>query len=278
LSGWPALGLALFVAGGVSNWIDRVTQGRVVDFLNVGVGPVRTGVFNVADLAIMVGAVAFACGELSRRPSDTNGDKMPRQIVYTLKAATPPATYSQAVKAAGLVFVSGTAPHDPANGQIKGAMIQDRRASVDKHRGHPRRGRQLLDRIVSATIVLADEDDFAGMNEDAGFDGFLSIHLPGRVRNCPQKFPDSKCPSRSSLRPDTAFATALYTTRTMAKIQLIPTLATMADIYRLPRDAAQARPVSSVTSNLFRATMDWSVQPDGGSSRARDHGTTTRRR
>jgi signal peptidase II len=69
LSGWPALGLALFVAGGMSNWIDRVTQGRVVDFLNVGVGPVRTGVFNVADLAIMVGAVVFAWGELSRRLS-----------------------------------------------------------------------------------------------------------------------------------------------------------------------------------------------------------------
>jgi signal peptidase II len=67
LSGWPALGLALVVAGGMSNWIDRVTQGRVVDFLNVGVGPIRTGVFNVADLAIMAGAVAFAWGELSRR-------------------------------------------------------------------------------------------------------------------------------------------------------------------------------------------------------------------
>ena len=71
LSGWPPLGLALFVAGGLSNWIDRVTQGRVVDFLNVGVGPVRTGVFNVADLAITVGAIAIAWGELSRRPSDT---------------------------------------------------------------------------------------------------------------------------------------------------------------------------------------------------------------
>ena len=74
LSGWPALGLALFVAGGTSNWIDRITQGRVIDFLNVGVGPVRTGVFNVADLAIMVGAVAFAWGELSRRNSDTSMD------------------------------------------------------------------------------------------------------------------------------------------------------------------------------------------------------------
>jgi signal peptidase II len=69
-SGWSALGLALFVAGGMSNWIDRITQGRVVDFLNVGVGPVRTGVFNVADLAIMAGAVAFVWGELSRRTTE----------------------------------------------------------------------------------------------------------------------------------------------------------------------------------------------------------------
>ena len=50
---------------------------------------------------------------------------MPRQIVFTPNAAKPPATYSQAVKAAGLVFVSGTAPHDPVNGQIKGTTIQE---------------------------------------------------------------------------------------------------------------------------------------------------------
>ena len=43
---------------------------------------------------------------------------MPRQIVFTSKAAKPPPTYSQAVKAAGLVFVSGTAPTDPATGAI----------------------------------------------------------------------------------------------------------------------------------------------------------------
>jgi signal peptidase II len=67
MSGWPALGLALFVAGGVSNWVDRISHGAVVDFLNVGAGSFRTGVFNVADLAIMAGAVAFAWGELSRR-------------------------------------------------------------------------------------------------------------------------------------------------------------------------------------------------------------------
>lgn len=54
--GVQALGLALFVAGGASNWIDRVVRGSVVDFMNLGIGPLRTGIFNVADIAIMAGA------------------------------------------------------------------------------------------------------------------------------------------------------------------------------------------------------------------------------
>jgi signal peptidase II len=63
----PTLGLALFVAGGASNWIDRVTRGSVVDFLSVGVGPVRTGVFNVADVAIMLGAGVVVLATSSKR-------------------------------------------------------------------------------------------------------------------------------------------------------------------------------------------------------------------
>ncbi len=50
-----ALGLALVVAGGVSNLADRIAHGAVVDFLNVGLGSLRTGIFNVADMAIMTG-------------------------------------------------------------------------------------------------------------------------------------------------------------------------------------------------------------------------------
>jgi signal peptidase II len=60
------VGLALFVAGGISNWIDRATNGSVVDFLNIGVGWLRTGVFNVADVAIMLGAGIFVLAELRR--------------------------------------------------------------------------------------------------------------------------------------------------------------------------------------------------------------------
>jgi len=52
------LAISLFVAGGVGNLIDRIMHdGSVVDFLNVGVGPLRTGIFNIADVAIMGGAI-----------------------------------------------------------------------------------------------------------------------------------------------------------------------------------------------------------------------------
>jgi signal peptidase II len=49
-------GYALIVSGGFSNWIDRARFGGVVvDFMNMGIGSLRTGVFNVADLAILAG-------------------------------------------------------------------------------------------------------------------------------------------------------------------------------------------------------------------------------
>jgi signal peptidase II len=47
---------ALTLGGGWSNWIDRFARhGLVVDFMNLGIGRLRTGIFNVADLAIVAG-------------------------------------------------------------------------------------------------------------------------------------------------------------------------------------------------------------------------------
>ena len=92
---------------------------------------------------------------------------MARQIVFTTKAARPPALYSQAVKAAGLVFVSGTAPIDPATGAIKGTTIQEQTAQcLANIRAILEEAGSSLDKVASLTVVLADEDDFAGMNEE----------------------------------------------------------------------------------------------------------------
>ncbi len=48
--------LSMILGGGFSNLIDRMLyDGRVVDFMNMGIGNVRTGIFNFADVLIMVG-------------------------------------------------------------------------------------------------------------------------------------------------------------------------------------------------------------------------------
>lgn len=58
-----SLALTLFIAGGFGNLIDRVTHsGRVVDFMYLALGPLHTGVFNVADIAITTGAVCLLAG------------------------------------------------------------------------------------------------------------------------------------------------------------------------------------------------------------------------
>ena len=49
---------SLILSGGWSNVYDRVTNnGGVIDFLNMGIGSLRTGIFNVADMAIMLGVI-----------------------------------------------------------------------------------------------------------------------------------------------------------------------------------------------------------------------------
>src|ERR1700712_4289978 len=92
---------------------------------------------------------------------------MARKIVFTARAAKPPATYSQAVKAAGLVFVSGTAPIDPDTGALIGTTIQEQvRQCLTNIKAILEEAGSSLDKIVSATVILADEDDFGGMNEE----------------------------------------------------------------------------------------------------------------
>lgn len=56
LDGTQVGAYSLIASGGFSNWVDRARfEGSVVDFMNMGLGPLRTGVFNVADLAILAG-------------------------------------------------------------------------------------------------------------------------------------------------------------------------------------------------------------------------------
>ena len=92
---------------------------------------------------------------------------MSRQIIFTPKAAKPPATFSQAVRAAGLIFVSGTAHYDPDSGVLVGSTIQEQtRQCLKNITAILEAAGSSLDKIASATVILADEQDFHGMNEE----------------------------------------------------------------------------------------------------------------
>jgi len=63
------VGLGLVAGGGISNLIDRLFyDGRVTDFLNVGIGSFRTGIFNLADMAILSGALLLLLKSRAPRP------------------------------------------------------------------------------------------------------------------------------------------------------------------------------------------------------------------
>lgn len=92
---------------------------------------------------------------------------MPKQIIHTDDAPKAPAAYSQAVKAAGLVFVSGQGPFDPATGDVAGETIQEQtRQCLRNVEAILKAAGSSLQQVVSATFILADERDYAGFSEE----------------------------------------------------------------------------------------------------------------
>jgi 2-iminobutanoate/2-iminopropanoate deaminase len=91
---------------------------------------------------------------------------LPRHIVKTDKAPQS-AAYSQAVKAAGLVFVAGQGPFHPQTGDVVGTSIQEQtRQCLLNIEAILTAAGSSMDQVVSATFILAEETDFAGMNEE----------------------------------------------------------------------------------------------------------------
>ena len=67
VNAWGVVGFSLLAASGLGNLLDRLLRdGLVTDFLNIGLGPVRTGIFNVADV---LGVIGFLLVILRRQQS-----------------------------------------------------------------------------------------------------------------------------------------------------------------------------------------------------------------
>src|SRR3954470_18754930 len=102
---------------------------------------------------------------LLQRNAKCGGKGMAKVNVST-DAAPKSAAYSQAVKAGGLVFVSGQGPFDAKTGVVVGKTIQEQTAQCLRNiEAILRAANSSLDKVVSATFILAEESDFAGMNE-----------------------------------------------------------------------------------------------------------------
>lgn len=75
--------------------------------------------------------------------------------------------YSQAVKAAGLIFVSGQGPFDAATGAVVGETIQEQtRQALANCDAILRAAGSSMAKVVSATFIIREGADFSGMNEE----------------------------------------------------------------------------------------------------------------
>ena len=94
---------------------------------------------------------------------------MAKVIVHTDNAPKSLAGYSQAVKSGGLVFVAGQGPFDARTGEVVGTTIQEQTAQCLKNiAAIIQAANSSLEKAVSATFILGEESDFAGMNEEWG--------------------------------------------------------------------------------------------------------------
>lgn len=103
-----------------------------------------------------------------------------KNIVQTDKAPGAIGPYSQAIKAGGLVFVSGQIPIDPASGQFVAGGISEQTEQVMKNLSAVLESAGSgLDRVVKSTVFLADMNEFAAMNQVYG--QYFSHEPPARA-------------------------------------------------------------------------------------------------
>jgi len=103
-----------------------------------------------------------------------------KNVISTKHAPAAIGPYSQATKAAGLIFVSGQIPIDPATGAVVegGIEAQTERALKNIEAILHAAGAKIED-VVKTTVYLADLSDFAAMNEV--YARFFSAGAPARA-------------------------------------------------------------------------------------------------
>lgn len=91
-----------------------------------------------------------------------------KEEIRTEKAPGAIGPYSQAVKAGGLIFVSGQLPIDPKTGEMPGDIQEQTRKSLENVKAILEEAGSSMLNVVKSTVYLADMSYFGPMNEIYG--------------------------------------------------------------------------------------------------------------
>jgi 2-iminobutanoate/2-iminopropanoate deaminase len=90
-----------------------------------------------------------------------------KQVILTEKGPKPIGPYSQAIRANGLLYVSGQVALDPKTGEMTGGDIREQTERVlENVKGILEAAGVNLHHVVKTTVFLKDMNDFAAMNEE----------------------------------------------------------------------------------------------------------------
>ncbi len=103
-----------------------------------------------------------------------------KKVISTDKAPAAIGPYSQAMEAAGMVFISGQVPINPSSGKVEATSIEDQSKQVMENlKAILTEAGLSFDHVVKSTILLQDLGDFGTVNEIYG--SYLSEPYPARA-------------------------------------------------------------------------------------------------
>ena len=103
-----------------------------------------------------------------------------KEVISTDRGPKAIGPYSQAIKANGLIFVSGQIPLDPRTQQmVDGDVARQTERVLENLKGIVEGAGSSLDRVLKTTVYLKDLADFAAMNEVYG--RYFSSSPPARA-------------------------------------------------------------------------------------------------
>lgn len=103
-----------------------------------------------------------------------------REVIQDASSAAPIGPYSQAIKAAGLVFVAGEKGIDPKTTEmVPGGIVAETRQTLENVRGILEAAGSSLDKAVATFVFMTDLTDFEKMNEV--YAEYFPTDPPGRT-------------------------------------------------------------------------------------------------